>query len=724
MSSAFARFPVRRSVAAVSLALSALPLAAQQSSEGGSLQEIRVLGTAEEELRQSLGVSVITEEDLERRPPANDLAEILRTQPGVNLTGNSASGSYGNQRQIDLRGMGPENTMILIDGKPVLSRSGAMMRRSGERDTHGDTNWVPPDQIERIEIIRGPAAARYGSGAAGGVINIITKKPGDKLAGGITLYNSAVDGGGDTRRLGFHASGPLGGNLAFRIYGNVAKTDGDPVTANVDEEGDFLAAGREGTRNRDLNGLLRWQLTPDHVVEFEAGFSRQGNIYTGESVTGVTDPGSDSVSAQLIGSEVRRVYRQTGAVTHRGKWGELGDSRTTLQYESTRTANCQKGTAGGGDGNCNSLTVFPVSELNNTFLNSELHTPVQLFGLGQVLTSGFEFRQEKLKDPNVAAWDQSAGEAKTFALYLEDNIGVGDDLIVTPGVRVDHHDQFGSNWSPSLNATYHLSPEWSIKGGIARVFKAPNLYQLNPGYRWSSMGNGCGGLGQCEIVGNPNLDPEISVNHELGAAWSPQNGWAASVAYFRNDYKNKIATDLVNLERNPVNGLMTTRWLNGGAALIHGLEGSLTVPLLGESGRHLKLINNFTWMFSNNGKQSGQPVSIIPKYTVNSTLDWTVNDKLSAQLTATFYGRQKPRTNNTSFSNQPATQAGLTEVASYTMAGLSGSYRFDKNNRLSFGVTNLFDKIITRKSNSTGNAGAATYNEPGRGYYVSFTSDF
>lgn len=103
------------------------------------------------------------------------MAEIIRTMPGVNLTGNSTSGQRGNNRQIDIRGMGPENTLILIDGKPVTSRNSIRLGWRGERDTRGDTGWVPPEMIERIEVIRGPAAARYGNGAAGGVVNIITK---------------------------------------------------------------------------------------------------------------------------------------------------------------------------------------------------------------------------------------------------------------------------------------------------------------------------------------------------------------------------------------------------------------------------------------------------------------------------------------------------------------------------------------------------------------------
>lgn len=70
-----------------------------------------VYTTAEEALKQQSGVSVITAKDIEKSPPVNDLSDIIRTMPGVNLTGNSASGSRGNNRQIDIRGMGPENTL-------------------------------------------------------------------------------------------------------------------------------------------------------------------------------------------------------------------------------------------------------------------------------------------------------------------------------------------------------------------------------------------------------------------------------------------------------------------------------------------------------------------------------------------------------------------------------------------------------------------------------------
>jgi ferric enterobactin receptor len=98
--------------------------------------------TAARQTLQAPGVSTLTADEIRKHPPARDISELIRTQPGVNLTGNSTSGQRGNNRQIDIRGMGPENTLILVDGKPVTSRNSVRYGWRGDRDTRGDTSWV------------------------------------------------------------------------------------------------------------------------------------------------------------------------------------------------------------------------------------------------------------------------------------------------------------------------------------------------------------------------------------------------------------------------------------------------------------------------------------------------------------------------------------------------------------------------------------------------------
>ncbi|MDR2325418.1 MAG: FepA family TonB-dependent siderophore receptor [Acidovorax sp.] len=737
--------PTFRLFALSAIALAAHATATAQTSTDQVLSETTVRATAEEELKQALGVSVITQEELTERAPANDISELVRTMPGVNLTGNSASGQYGNNRQIDLRGMGPENTLILIDGKPVQSRNGAKMGRSGERDTRGDSNWVPVEAIERIEVIRGPAAARYGSGAAGGVVNIITKKPSGKLQGSVTVYGKFQEDSneGDTKRSSFNLSGPLAENFSFRLFGNVAKTDADSPDLNrtPSTSSQFAPSGREGVRNKDINAMLRWDLTPRQVLELELGASRQGNIYTGESPVSID--ANTPVRDSLLGQETNRTNRNTVGLNHRGTW-DWGTSRLLFQYENTRRWQNPVGLAGSVEQAPSSATEKVTSKLGNYFLTGEVNTPFKLGSTSHMLTSGFEYRNEKLDD--AAAMGQGTGsggnniggltggsgvrsgksDAQTFALFVEDNFELVRNLIVTPGMRFDHHSQSGNNWSPSLNTTYHVNDNWQLKGGIARAFKAPNLYQTNINYLYYTRGNGCPvnspsiGAG-CYIMGNPDLKAETSINKELGVAYTNHNGLDASLSYFQNDYKNKIYAEMSDGTPIIVGQSKVFQWMNASKAIVKGFEGNLTLPLDGKDGRTLKLVNNFTYMLKNHNKSNDQPLSVIPKYTVNSTLDWKVNTVLSAQLNATFYGRQEPRTIQSGGAASTGNQ--LQPLSSYALFGIGAQYQLAKDYSLNFGITNLANKRLYRESNSSG-AGAATYNELGRAYYVSLTGRF
>jgi ferric enterobactin receptor len=98
--------------------------------------------------------------------------------------------------------MGPENTLILVDGKPVTSRNSVRYGWRGDRDTRGDTSWVPAEMIDHIDVIRGPAAARYGNGAMGGVVNIVTKPATSEWHGSWNTYMNALSTVKRARRSG------------------------------------------------------------------------------------------------------------------------------------------------------------------------------------------------------------------------------------------------------------------------------------------------------------------------------------------------------------------------------------------------------------------------------------------------------------------------------------------------------------------------------------------
>ena len=588
--------------------------------------------TAEKQLQQSLGVSRISKDDIDKRPAANDISEFVRTMPGVNLTGNTATGQRGNKRQIDLRGMGPENTLILIDGKPVNSRQSERISMRGERNTRGDSNWVPVEEIESITVLRGPAATRYGSGAMGGVVNIVTKKVSKEFKGQVNLYaNQPQDSKeGATRRIGFNLSGPIiQDTLGFRIYGNLNKTDADAADINAGH-GNDSAAGVEGVRNKDIAGRLQWKISPAQTLILDSSYSRQGNIYNGDTQN--SNPRSALVNSLADSkAETARLYRSAYSLTHDGAW-EWGDTKNVISYERTVNSHLPEGLAGGPEGSYTGLD-FVQSRLKNLRFSSEANIPFKL-GVDNVLTVGAEFTDSKLDDPasntqgfkdqgktdafnGISATRGGKASQRNWAAYVEDNISLTDKTHLIPAIRFDHNSDSGSNWSPALNFSHQIGENWLVKGGVARAYKAPNLYQTNPDFILYTRGQGCPlnapNSVRCYYMGNGNLKPETSINKEIGLEFN-KNGWQASATYFHNAYRNKIVIgDQLIATSNIGNWLL--QWENTPKATISGIEGNLVIPLHDT----LKWSNNFTYMHKSEDYQ-GNPLSLVPKHPINSTL--------------------------------------------------------------------------------------------------------
>ena len=741
------------------LPLSVFIATVSYANQTESLDEIKI--TAENQVKQSLGSSLVTAKDLEKRPATNDISEVLRTMPGVNLTGNSSTGQRGNKRQIDIRGMGPENTLILVDGKPVTSRNAERYGVRGERNSRGDSNWVPVEAIEKIEVLRGPSAARYGSGAMGGVVNIITKPVTNDLHGSLSYYTNQPEDSkeGATNRVGFNLSGALIKDvLQFRLYGNWNKTQADEVGIN----GDPAIAGREGVRNKDINGRLVWNINEKNKLTLDSGFSRQGNIYNGDTQNSATDL-YNSIKApytrQLASSkaETARLYRQNYALTYEGKFDHF-DNKTYIAFDKTKNSRLPEGLAGGPEGSYTSTTGFTNSILKNTRLSSEFYIPFTL-GVEHMVTLGFEGTHSTLDDKQ--SMTQNLGEQVIFvtdakgkrnrivkkdptesfpgitknrggyssqtewAIFLEDNISVNDKLILTPSARYDHNSYSGSNVSGGLNFLYAVTDNVNVKGGIARAYKAPNLYQTNPNYLLYTRGQGCPTAGDyaCYFQGNEDLKPETSWNKEIGVEYN-KDGYLASLTYFRNDYHNKIVPSdkLIGVTSNKNE---VYQWSNANRALVEGLEGNLTLPLIENK---LSWVNNFTYMHKTKNKDTGNSLSIVPKYTLNSSLSYQITDSLDAMLTYTQYGKQKSRKNpenrmengNNTHVNQ---LAGSEDIGGYAVWGLSAGYNWKDTISIRVGVSNLFDKRIYRSSSST-NYNAHTYNEPGRAYYATVKYTF
>jgi len=705
-----------------------------------------VVRAAREELEQAAGLSIINEEAIEAASLSNDISEIVRKMPGVNLSGSSTSGQRGNQRQIDLRGMGPNNTLILIDGRPATSRNAVRPGRASEQDTRGDSQWVPPSAIERIEVLRGPAAARYGSGSMGGVVNIITKSPTEKEFSINTHYEQPESNlEGKDWRTNINMAGPLSDKLSFRTTLGYHDSEGDDPYINADDAlivdgrdgpAPSIAAGREGVENIDARQLFEYAMDAMNTVGVEVNYSKQSNRWAGDSQFQSVDSNSDLLDT-FAGEETNKMERYGVALTHRGDY-ENTTSNSYIEYTRTNNERLNEGNAGRYEGQITESDdgEFTRSEAIYDTLNAK--SEWDIYFDRHTVTTGAEFRGEKLDNPAVTnltfdegfefgdtETDPAKRDPKTdsylVGAYIEDNYQITPDWYITPGLRFDYHNQSGSNWSPSVNTTWHVSPNWSVKAGVSRAFKAPSLYQLDPNYIYYTRGNGCPSSipteeRGCYVLGNNDLDNETSWNKELTLTYEDETNLKAGLTYYRNDYDNRVGAGVdrvgvvgaVDGEDTPVSRSVF-QWENQGEAIIEGLEGFVTVPVTD----NVSWYTNITGNIRSERKDNGEPLSLIPKFTVNTNVDWDITPRWSALAGASYYGKIDAPTRSVTTGDD--LDGALLSRQPYAIANISTRYDINDAITVGAGVKNLFDKQIKREGTSN-SAGARTFNEPGRAY--------
>ncbi len=197
----------------------------------------------------------------------------------------------------------------------------------------------------------------YGNGAAGGVVNIITKKGSGEWHGSWDAYFNAPEHKeeGATKRTNFSLTGPLGDEFSFRLYGNLDKTQADAWDINQGHQsaraGTYattLPAGREGVINKDINGVVRWDFAPLQSLELEAGYSRQGNLYAGDTRIPTPIP----IPARNMAMKPTVCIART-TLTWNGGWDNGVTTSNWVQYEHTRNSRSPEGLAGGTEGKFN-----------------------------------------------------------------------------------------------------------------------------------------------------------------------------------------------------------------------------------------------------------------------------------------------------------------------------------------------------------------------------------
>lgn len=697
---------------AVTLASALMASAAAHANDTITLQDVVVSASGfEQKITDApASISVISREDLQQKR-YNNLAQALGDVEGIDI--GQGTGKTGGLN-ISIRGMPSQYTLILIDGRRQNAAGNVTPNGFGETST----SFMPPlSAIERIEVIRGPMSTLYGSDAMGGVINIITRKVAKEWNGSLTqdyTYQENRDFG-DTRNTSIYASGPLiDGLLGLQVRGSLFDRNESDLSygdgTEVSKRGPSPVDGGNNTAGARLT------LTPHADHDFGLNVERGRQAYNNDecqlgTLDGLNRTCTASATTANGYADELRFEREQIALTHTARLG-FGTLDSSLMHNTTETIG--RTIPGNVIGNSAGIPGTLIGddrdlETTNLVFDTKLVAPI---GESHVGTIGGQWWQAEMTD-GIALDDF---EQKTWAVFAEDEWHLRDDLALTLGARYDDHETFGGHISPRAYLVWNTTDNWTLKGGVSRGYRTPDLNDLHSGV------NGITGQGTIITIGNPDLEPETTTSTEFGMYFDSLSGFKANATLFHNTFKDKIASgDPVTDPLCAGNaGGTCSQQINIDEAVTQGLElaGSWTLaPAWTLSANY-----TFTDSEQKSGDNQGEPLTNTPEHLANAKLNWQTTERLNLWLKSEYRGERArftssyenlANTNGTYSTNQSIYDTLGKHTSAYTLFHLGGSFKATENLTLNAALYNLLDKdFVNGKAyttyttpNNAGNSG-------------------
>jgi outer membrane receptor for ferrienterochelin and colicins len=566
-----------------------------------------------------------------RQQPVKDLVDVLKNLPGV-----SNHTTQGGRNGIIIRGLDEDYVLRLVDGKRVSSGTGIWRRNNF------DNTSVPLALVERVEVIRGPMSALYGSDAVGGVVNVITRKPTDEWLNVLDFEQGLMQQGeeGDRFRVSYLGSGKLNKDLGITFSAEHSEQDAwfyDPVglvKSNIQEY--TVIEPRESTK---FSTTLDWQVAENQTLAFNLAHD------------------DDEIFLSDFGNYTRtqHIDRWTYGLTHTADW-QWGRSQITANQSDAQMEDF------------NSRYVDLVeTERNEKYLEpDEIYTTlraVSYFDLGNHrLTAGVEYLKTEIKD-DIQYPVNGSDSLDLTSVFIQDQIALSDNLTATLGVRAEDAEIYGFHLSPRAYLVYDLSDGITLKGGVGSAFRAPTLFEASANFASISCG------GDCFIYGNPELNEETSVSTEISLLVNRKT-WNTSLTIYNNEVDELIEVGYYTGD-HPLAG--NTAYFNLDKATLRGVEASLWVAV----NDMISIDTNYTYLDASG--PDGEPLAYRPEHKANIGINVAFTDSLTAYVGANYYGE---------YIHYKRRDATPYEQDSYTLIDISVRYQATQELALRAGITN------------------------------------
>lgn len=558
---------------------------------------------------------IITSSDI-KKSGATNVRDAITDFANITMTKKVRGGGH----EIIVRGMSTDKSLIMVNGHRVANEAdGSGLGNANALDR------INVDNIEKIEIVKGPSSALYGSEAMGGVINIITKssKEAEVRTG---LVNSSEDFT-NWWHLDSGEIGKFSATLDMRF--NKIRRDGDDTDFLSDSFGTAQTYNFNANYHFNDHNYLNFYV--DHYTQ-----NLKRDLYTHKRDNikvdfpeGMRPMGQTSMTGEGSMEDALANYhykQQTYGLSWNGKTARNDwqiqtylskfDWKSDIRYSGIFKGHVPAGLnpmtgrmwdtifygfmAGDSgiyknDVNVNSNKIFVIEGRNSTKINDNHR-----------ITYGAEYIKNTVKGTNFGDDNQfgvthigsvskngvkkeiSEKEIDTYAAYLQDEINYGKWFIV-PAIRYDHHENFGSHTSPKLGLTYKANDTFRVKANYGKGFKAPTIQNL-----YCKLVTHMGPAGIITVNPNANLRPETSNSWDVGV----EKEWgkiSTSLVYFDTKLENMITTEKI-IDK-------TYRCVNVGNVRVKGIEHTLGYEL----NPMWKFKVNSTWLDAVN-KDKNQPL--------------------------------------------------------------------------------------------------------------------
>ena len=434
--------------------------------------DVVVSAEAEPESAASLGAAATVIDAAEiAASKATTVLDLLRTVPGLDVV---ESGGPGTVTSLFLRGTSSTQTLVLVDGVPLNSPYFGGT----------DLSAVSVANVERVEVVRGPFSALYGSEAIGGVVQIFTRKSAEAGVSGnasFALGNAdAKEGLGEIRFL----EGNFSGTFGFRR-----------TLSSGDQFNEFFS----GTTLSGALAAALWEgATASLVVRRETG--RTGVPTDGSTPTPQRSTSADTTTVELpLSYSLSKNLSLSASVRCVRDQPEYADPESSFSWSTTDARRVGARVAAAGTWGA------------------------------QRLAAGVDLERTQVWNESNFGPALDGETARTFAVFAEDRIALfSGRLVATAGVRWDDASSYGSAWSPRVTVAWHVLPSLKIRAAAGSAFRAPSLGELYYPY-----------------TGNPDLKPERSTGVEAGLEETVAEGVVAEATAFWNDIRDLITYDPV-----------------------------------------------------------------------------------------------------------------------------------------------------------------------------------